>query len=203
MELIDADNMSHKPEYNMPGQVQNIKRISQELETKESNRNGILVSGDRIMSEFNLSPCPAVKEIKSILQDILFEYPELDEEGLFLAYKNRYQGKTITLTDSFSNGFLKAYLTTDDVSVEVRRSVFPSHLLVQENKVIKVEALHYPRLYDRLIREIEVKEKLGDIRKNLSRVETMEGFKSLKLKLKNHDLEITISWDDGTETEIL
>lgn len=202
LELIEADNMSHKPEYNMPGQIEDIKRISQELETKEPNRNGILVSGERIMSEFNLSPCPAVKEIKSVLQDIAFEYPELDEEGLLLAYKNRYQEKIITLTDSFSNGFLKAYLTTEDISVEVRRSEFPSHL-VQENKVLKVEALQYPRLYDRLIREIEVKEKLGDIGKYLSQVETMEGFKSLKLKLKNHDLEITVSWDDGTETEIL
>ena len=202
LELIDADNMSHKPEYNMPGQVEDIKRISQEIEIKEPKRNGVLISGDRIMSEFNLSPCPAVKEIKSVLQDISFEYPELDEEGLIQGYKNRYQGKIITLTDSFSNGFLKAYLITDDVSVEVRRSVFPSYL-VQENKVLEVDALHYPRLYDRLIRDNKVKEELGDISKQLSRIELMEGFKSLKLKLKNHDLEITVSWDDGTETEIL
>lgn len=203
LELIGADNMSHKPEYNMPGQVEDIKRISQDLETNEK-QSGFSVSGDRIMSEFNLSPCPAVKEIKSVLQDISFEYPELDEEGLFLAYKNRYQGKIITLTDSFSNGFLKAYLTTDDVSVEVRRSlIFQSYLLQEGKKVINVEALQYPRLYDRLVRDNKVKEELSDISKQLSRVEIMEGFKSLRLKLKNHDLEITVSWDDGTETEIL
>ena len=203
LELIEADNMSHKPEYNMPGQVEDIKRISQDLETKEP-KNGVLVSGDRIMSEFNLSPCPAVKEIKSVLQDISFEYPELDEEGLIQGYKNRYQGKIITLTDSFSNGFLKAYLTTDDVSVDIRRSlIFQSYLLQEGKKVINVEALQYPRLYDRLIRDNKVKEELSDIGKQLSRVETMEGFKSLRLKLKNHDLEITVSWDDGTETEIL
>lgn len=200
LELIDADNMSHKPEYNMPGQVQDIKRISLDLETNEKHP-GFSVSGDRIMSEFNLLPSPAVKVIKSVIQDISFEYPDLDEEDLIQEYKNRYRDKIITLTDSFSNGFLKAYLTTDDVSVEVRRSDFP--LLSIPEKGLEVDALHYPRIYDRLIRDNKVSEELSDISKQLSRVELMEGFKSLRLKLKNHDLEITVSWDDGTETEIL
>jgi putative nucleotidyltransferase with HDIG domain len=94
MWLIDADNLSHAPKYNMPGQVDSFwqkYRSVDEVVEKEPD----FISGSEIMKELEIEkPGIIVGEIKHILQDWHLENPELSKEELFQKYKFKFSGGT-------------------------------------------------------------------------------------------------------------
>lgn len=84
LELIDADNKAHAPEYCMPNQVENIlKRLEQLREEGMSMENYKLpVNGDDVMEVLGIEPCAKVKECLNWLLKFVFNNPKISREEL-------------------------------------------------------------------------------------------------------------------------
>lgn len=84
LELIDADNKAHAPEYCMPNQVENIKkRLDKFNEDGTSTENYKLpVNGNDVMEVLGIEPCAKVKECLDWLMKFAFVNPKITKEEL-------------------------------------------------------------------------------------------------------------------------
>lgn len=84
LELIDADNKAHAPEYCMPNQVENIKkRLDKFNEDGTSTENYKLpVNGNDVMEVLGIEPCARVKECLDWLMKFAFVNPKITKEEL-------------------------------------------------------------------------------------------------------------------------
>ena len=84
LELIDADNKAHAPEYCMPNQLENIvKRLKQFKEEGTSMENyKLLVNGNDVMKVLGIEPCARVKECLNWLLKFTFNNPKISREEL-------------------------------------------------------------------------------------------------------------------------
>ena len=89
LELIDADNKAHAPEYCMPNQVENIvKRLKQFKEEGTSMENYKLpVNGNDVMETLRIEPCAKVKECLNWLLKFAFNNPKISREELLKQIK--------------------------------------------------------------------------------------------------------------------
>ena len=89
LELIDADNKAHAPEYCMPNQVENIvKRLKQFKEEGTSMENYKLpVNGNDVMKVLGIEPCAKVKECLYWLLKFAFNNPKISREELLTKIK--------------------------------------------------------------------------------------------------------------------
>ena len=89
LELIDADNKAHAPEYCMPNQVENIvKRLKQFKEEGTSMENYKLpVNGDDMMEVLGIEPCAKVKGCLNWLLKFAFNNPKISREELLKKIK--------------------------------------------------------------------------------------------------------------------
>ena len=89
LELIDADNKAHAPEYCMPNQVENIvKRLKQFKEEGTSMENyKLLVNGNDVMKVLGIEPCARVKECLNWLLKFAFNNPKISREELLKKIK--------------------------------------------------------------------------------------------------------------------
>lgn len=89
LELIDADNKAHAPEYCMPNQVENIvKRLEQLKQEGTSMENYKLpVNGNDVMEALGIEPCAKVKECLDWLMKFAFNNPNISREELLKKIK--------------------------------------------------------------------------------------------------------------------
>lgn len=89
LELIDADNKAHAPEYCMPNQVENIvKRLEQLKQEGTSMENYKLpVNGNDVMKALGIEPCAKVKECLDWLMRFAFNNPKISREELLKKIK--------------------------------------------------------------------------------------------------------------------
>ena len=89
LELIDADNKAHAPEYCMPNQVENIfNRLEQLRKEGTSMENYKLpVNGDDIMEVLGIEPCATVKGCLNWLLKFAFNNPKISREELLKKIK--------------------------------------------------------------------------------------------------------------------
>ena len=89
LELIDADNKAHAPEYCMPNQVENIvKRLKQFKEEGTSMENYKLpVNGNDVMEILGIEPCAKVKWCLDWLMKFAFVNPKITKEELLKKIK--------------------------------------------------------------------------------------------------------------------
>lgn len=89
LELIDADNKAHAPEYCMPNQVENIKkRLEKFKEDGTSMENYKLpVNGNDVMEALGIEPCAKVKECLDWLMKFAFNNPKISREELLTKIK--------------------------------------------------------------------------------------------------------------------
>ena len=206
LELIEADNMSHAPEYNMPGQVDDIKQKLSEIISDTSQTSGItnlgaVVNGDDIMNFLLIGPGVVVRDVKLILQDYLDENPDLTKEDLFNKYWQEFGNKIFIVEPcEYDSAVLKAIL--GDTSFEFKSSRYFKNDKIP-NKRTSLSAIYYPHIYRRLIRDTRVRELVDQAGKLISKIENLDGFKSIQLNLENHDLCIEVFWDDGSTTSII
>ena len=86
LELIDADNNAHAPEYCLGGQIQEFKKYVEE----ERNKPAPLISpisGRTIMERLGIQEGIEVGKIKNIMQGWYDENPELNENDLIKKYE--------------------------------------------------------------------------------------------------------------------
>ena len=216
LELMDADNNSHSPIYNMPEQVKCIREKIKSL--SDVVKVNYLVSGNDIMDYFGLKPGISIKEIKCKLQDYLDENPTLTKEDVLAKYKKEYGGKKLYLVKKYSDSFEAfldpveyytsgnfGYWRTVDSNIP-RVSLVESDPRVKFNNsadCLEVDAIEFPNLYDCLSRHRTASIILDEVSKCLGKMELIEGFKEVKIKFEGHDFSATVEWDDDSTTTVL
>ena len=201
--LIDADNLSHAPEYNMQGQVDDIRNKISEIMNNTSGITEIntVITGDDIMEFLSIGPGITVKEVKLVLQDYLNDNPKLNKDELFKLYFEEFGGKEFEVVPvEYNTAILKAVLGCANFEFNSFR-YFGKDNIPKSKK--SLPAIYYPILYRRLNRDIKVISLINTINKSIAEIEKLEGFKSLQLNLENHDLCIDVNWDDNTTTTLL
>lgn len=218
LELIDADNKSHDPKYNMPGQIQSFRDRWEKLNTKIEN--DLKIDGKRIIDYLGVAPGKSVGDIKQKLVELVDEYPDLKEDDLLSKYKELYGDKKIYIAKS-NEPYIQQdtiYTSLIDLKYDSRLyiwipEVFDSsyHTLELRSKdprfkniegKVEVSAIEFPFLYDKLWKDHQVREIIDKVSKELHNLSFLDGFKKIKIS-KGSDFIATIDWDDSTVTEIL
>lgn len=87
LELIDADNLAHHPDYVIRGQKEKVLKIVEEERNKPQPLKSP-VSGKAIMLRLGIQEGAEVGKIKEKMQEWYDENPELTEEELFEKYED-------------------------------------------------------------------------------------------------------------------
>lgn len=223
MMLIDADNLSHSPRWNMPGQVSSflneVARIK-ELGTSNNNNFSIPITGEDIMNHYHISPGVLVKEIKKILQEYYDDNPNLSKDELLLEYDKEFLKKNLWIIKTdyrYSVFILEPKITDSDISFDCRDTplditegellsfgIERRYIPEKENTYTKVSAIYAPRLYRRKSKHFKFYTTSVEIAKLLESLETdCGGYKSFNCSLEMNDLSFRVEWEDGTIDSVL
>lgn len=82
LDVIDADNKSHKDEYNINDQVDLIRDKLNELAEKEKeiDLNKLPINGNDIMNEFKLKASPIIGQMLNIVKEKFIDNPSITKE---------------------------------------------------------------------------------------------------------------------------
>jgi len=94
LELIDADNLAHHPDYIIRGQKEKVLKIIEEEKNKPQPLKSP-VSGRAIMERLGIKEGVEVGRIKEIMQEWYDENPELTEDDLIEKYKQEKENSKI------------------------------------------------------------------------------------------------------------
>ena len=219
LKLIDADNLSHSPKWNMPGQIDSFwkKYDAWFSNYKQPNYLGRInnpVNGKDIMDRFGLKPGKSIGYIKDeIIFGFVIDHPEYDKETLLDMYEAEFGGKSIYVWSGDFNHFcasivkpeviitrrgkttsydVKDYRDKLELDTEEREQLLPGDEVFRELK-----AIEYPELYIRIKihkRSREVLDKAWDV---LSELQGMPGFEKVSLDLDNsNDVSARVDWKD-------
>lgn len=195
LELIEADNMSHSPKYNMPGQIKDIKeRLKCFNEDRKISLCSSVVNGDEIMEYFKIEPGICIKEIKIIFQDYLDEDPNLGKEDLFEKFKNEFIGDIQIIPKLYDDVKLIAKLGNACIDIPIN-TYFGKN---PPKETINVPAMRMPIVFRKLIRDNQVIDLVSEASKSITKISRLEEFRGIKLSLVNGDLEAIVTWEDGT-----
>lgn len=90
MELIDSDNKAHAPEYCMDNQVKSFWESYEKYVVNSNITKNVvedLISGNEIITTFNLTPGKNIGDIKQIIQNIYLENLTLTKEEIISKLK--------------------------------------------------------------------------------------------------------------------
>ena len=201
LQLIDADNKAHAPQYNMPGQVNSFLAKLDSLSEVQIVRS-CPVSGNLIMSEFGLTPGPAIKEIKDIFLDWLDEDPEIPAEELITRLKEITAGNYVCGWWESYRGFC----ISDNEPIKGRNGITPSPYQVPmelgdwvglSKEITRYPAIQVPRVYFMYQKYKKAKEIFNRAATVLDELFDIPGFNGVKVSFdKYHDLSGEISWED-------
>jgi putative nucleotidyltransferase with HDIG domain len=80
LNLIDADNRAHHPNYNMPNQVANIRKKLQNLAPISKANSKLPIDGKEIMHQLGIGGGPWIGKLLALVQDAWDEDPTLTKE---------------------------------------------------------------------------------------------------------------------------
>lgn len=86
LDLIDADNKSHAPEYCLPKQVEQFKETVEALGIKHEKRK-LPITGDDVIEYFKIEPGPKVKEHLDRAEILYDNHPDCDKEKMLKMLK--------------------------------------------------------------------------------------------------------------------
>lgn len=158
------------------------------LDTLES-----IIIGYRILKQFDNHAYPGILHYK---EEFIKNYKD----------KTIYAVRSFDGNVKFSLGKFKldpthGFWYTSDVVLTLRcDSRFKD---IKKGEVTELKAILYPTVYDKLERELIIKDILTKISPELNRLENLDSFSELDLSLSDHDLCVDISWTDGSKSQIL
>lgn len=212
LSLINADNNSHAPEWNMPGQVTALRIMINEeiIQVPTQNTVNRIVSGDDVIQRFGLKQGKQVGEVLKYIDDMRLEHPDYNKETLLRMYEAEFgEGKKIYITRKStlgSNGgeFIahliplstsrqeKEILWLDESeNIELSKKLDPT---VEE---IEVLAIDHPDLYTRIRIKKRSRELLYKVFNDLHELLEMPGFDKVRMVFDSYnDGSATISWKD-------
>lgn len=221
MKLIEADNMNHRPCWNMPGQTESFLSEVERVKSLQPTTNfTVPVTGECIMTEFRLAPGKIVGEIKQVLQDYYDEDPGLSTPAdLLRKYKEEFGGEVLWFVKEgekylcFSVEPKKGeygYWSTPEyedlevdssevvaVDLEKKISAAPDHS-------VYISAVLCPRVWRKKARQLKAREIMKEVIDKVFELpqEFREDFKSLELRLDNApDVYARVKWNDNTIEE--
>lgn len=221
MRLIDADNMCHKPCWNMLGQVESFLRETERIKNLQPIPNfTVPVSGEEIMKFFEIESGKLVRDIKQIFQDYYDEDPELNEYGLFCKYISEFgpvqPDKNHTLwivkRDYLDNCYscyssqpsrLKDYWICDDIPLKITNLEELYNNIPKVGEVIQIQGGMLPRVWRKKQRQLKAREKMKDLEEAAIKLyQEFPEFESLEFRLDNGpDLYAKVKWNDNTFEE--
>ena len=216
MELIDADNLSHSPEWNMPGQTQSFFEEVFKLRGYIQNSTLIApVTGDDIMKRYGIGPGKQVGDIKEILQDLYLGNPENTKDDLFRIYEEEFYGKIIwifkgiagdecaSIVEPIDAGghFAGSYRTEDYKDTLVLDS---GETFLEPGESIKtLSAMDFPSLYTRIRGHRTSRELFDTALDALEKLFNIPGFDGVDLILDSYgDASGKIMWKNH-KTDII
>lgn len=204
LDLINADNISHAPAYNMPSQVPSFFSSLGSF-GKVSMIKSCPVSGDLIMRTFGLKPGPVIKDIKGFMLDWLDENPDLTKEELLDLYNKEYGGHEFWMWKDVEDGFIRLTLSEPikDVDGKVKTDPYEYPYQIESKGIImgdwkeKKKATEFPIMYSALMRTKQARRIFGEASAVLSKLGSIQGFKRVSICLDEYnDLSGTIEWED-------
>ena len=215
MDLIEADNLAHAPEYCMPGQVKSFWEHYKNdviLSREQDKPQKQPVSGNRIMEILGVSGKP-VGDIKHLFDTWFLNDPRLSEIELFQKYEEWTDGIEIwvsrekaggTYVVSYSEPCIEEYINSVPYGSSVVRylpTIWKENIILEPGEKQKVQASKYPALHLALQNHVKAKDILHEIGKKLGELSSeTDGFLELNLGYDcQNDLSCRIKWEDGRD----
>lgn len=221
MRLIEADNLNHKPCWNMPGQVDSfLQEVERVKNLQPAVDFTVPVSGEDIMSFLEIGPGKLVRDVKQILQDYYDEDPELNKYGLFCKYISEFgplqsdKNHTLWITKrDFSDGRYLGYIeepsrkggywVCDDIALEIINSEELYDNIPETAETIQIQGCKVPKVWRRKQRQLKARTLMKDLEESAVKFyQEFPEFNSLELRLDNGpDLYAKVKWNDNTSEE--
>lgn len=213
MDLIEADNMAHAPEYCMPGQVRTFwthyKNDVILSRTKDSDSKFEQpVDGNTIMSKLGVSG-KAVGDIKKLFDSWYLDDPRLEEKDLFKRYLDFTDGIEIWIAKQIGGVYVVSYneptieefvITVPPGSTEIKYTpdIWKENIRLKDGEKIKVEASKYPGLHVALQNHKKADLILQEIGKKLEELSLLDNFSEVSISYDcQNDISSRIAWQDG------
>lgn len=207
LDLINADNISHASQYNMPVQVPSFFNIMREVDKIQVIKS-CPISGNLIMETFKIEPGPQIGEIKDIFLDWLDENPEFTKEELMEKYKSEFEGKEfwvhsegtfddyifLTLAEPFDSSGHSTFAKTSPH--EIPFGIEKGNIKLVHWKE-KKRAVEYPKQYRAMMKVKKAREIFNEAANILAKLQKIPGFKDVVMNLDSeNDLCGKIDWTD-------
>ena len=199
--LINADNLSHSPSYNMPSQVPSFYKALSKI-SKVSIVRSCPVSGDLIMETFKLKPGPVIKEIKEVMLDWLDEDPTLNSDQLVKKFGEEYGGKGVWVWSNSQVGNLCATFTEPVMGMDGEITTHPFEYPYQIEGEINGwkewwSAIKHPKIYSAVNRSKKARAVFYEAAEVLKKLEDIPGFRQAEVGIDLYnDISGTIEWED-------
>ena len=182
--LIDADNMSHAPEYCMPDQVKQFEQAYQKIKViLPEKKKPSFISGEEIMKKFGLRPGKTIGEIKDVLERWKVERPEETKESLLEAYEDFYPNILIDVVKNPDGTYL-----VGEEKIKLGKDF---------NLPDKINPLEYPKVWDYCMTSLKirdlVKDKLIPSLQELRQTVNIRG--EINILIDDEGLNVKTSWD--------
>ena len=217
--LIDADNNSHAPEWNMPGQISSLNTKIADFILAKKHLNGAkcIVSGKDIMDRFNLRPGKAVGYLKEkIIEDIfIVDNPSSTKEDLLNMVEAEFGDKTIYIWPITWAGDVAASLRKPDesyipgngrVGLTKYTVLDPSEKHLLDDGVGKYRALRaieYPELFVRIKTRGRARELMLEATDALNKLNELPGFERARMTFDKYgDAEAITAWTDHSDDSL-
>lgn len=216
--LIDADNLSHAPKYCMPGQVSSFISRWAGLRGSGITRRtqSVPVSGDDIISKYNVKPGKRVGAIKDALTELWYsisvegkERQDITKEDLFAAYEGEFKDRKIWVwkINSYDDDPVASIVepTRNPVSLKWDVEDYTDRLTLDEceknladpdyKNLVILDAMMYPDIYLRCRTHKKSMELIGKIADLMEEFHKMPKFKEVVISLDDgNDLSARVDW---------
>jgi poly(A) polymerase len=91
LDLIDADNQAHHPNYNMPNQVANIRKKLKTLSSIDVGSPKLPLNGKDIMNTLGIPAGPVVGKLLALVQDAWDENPKITRDDAIAIVRVGYR----------------------------------------------------------------------------------------------------------------
>ena len=212
MELIDSDNKAHSPEWCMDNQVNSFWEHYKKYVTDNNITKKVVddvISGDEIMSIFNLTPGRNIRDIKQIIQSLYLENPNLTKRDLIKIIKDEVDGVELWISRDISG--YKVNITEPTFFVHNHYSINPGgsdfgeleydYFNLELNTDKKVRAIECMSIYRELKDRGKVEKILQQINNLSQDLLTISSFQALEIGYDTSDtFSAKIFWKDGKES---
>ena len=215
--LIDADNLSHAPEWCMPGQVQGFYDAMIAMHVPSLSATTLIapVSGDDIMKRYGLNPGKQIGKIKDVMQELYLGKPDISEDDLFVMYEAEFKDRGFWVWGEYGRCFAsipqpktKSYGNTPHIECDDYRDAMEldseEEWMVPESGMKFYSAIEYPDIYIRCRTHKNSRILVDKILDLMEEFHSMPGFKNVEVSLDcSNDASGFVEWHNHKTDYIL